>query len=39
MKITQEVREHAERQGLTAEEALQAGLDEKAREFRAGGQI
>ncbi|HXF66672.1 MAG TPA: phosphomethylpyrimidine synthase ThiC [Burkholderiales bacterium] len=37
MKITQEVREYAERQGLSEAEALERGLREKAREFIAGG--
>jgi phosphomethylpyrimidine synthase len=40
MKITQQVREYAEEKGLAADEALAAGLREKADEFRAkGGEI
>ncbi|GAB4477350.1 MAG: phosphomethylpyrimidine synthase ThiC [Burkholderiaceae bacterium] len=40
MRITQDVRDYAKRQGLTAEEALQKGLQEKAVEFvRGGGEI
>ncbi|HVI46295.1 MAG TPA: phosphomethylpyrimidine synthase ThiC [Chitinophaga sp.] len=34
MKITQEVREFAEQQGIKTEEALEAGLEEKAKSFR-----
>ncbi len=34
MQITQEVRDYAARHGLDAESALQAGLKEKAEEFR-----
>ncbi|WP_143309486.1 phosphomethylpyrimidine synthase ThiC [Chitinophaga vietnamensis] len=37
MKITQEVREFAEQQGLQDEEALAAGMEEKAAAFRSGG--
>ncbi|MCS6912496.1 MAG: phosphomethylpyrimidine synthase ThiC [Myxococcales bacterium] len=37
MKITQEVREYAAARGLKEEEALQAGLADKAREFRQSG--
>ncbi len=37
MKITQEVREYAERQGIGAEEALERGMREKAVEFVRGG--
>jgi phosphomethylpyrimidine synthase len=33
MKITQDVRDYAERQGVSAEEALKKGLEEKAVEF------
>jgi len=33
MKITEEVREYAARQGVTEEEALEKGLEEKAQEF------
>jgi phosphomethylpyrimidine synthase len=40
MKITQDVREYAEKQGLAAEEALARGMQEKAVEFvRSGGEI
>jgi phosphomethylpyrimidine synthase len=38
MKITQDVREYAEKQGLEAEAALKKGLEEKARQFREGPQ-
>ncbi|MBI4496675.1 MAG: phosphomethylpyrimidine synthase ThiC, partial [Chloroflexi bacterium] len=37
MRITQDVREYAQQQGLEAERAIEAGLEEKARQFRAGG--
>jgi phosphomethylpyrimidine synthase len=37
MKITQEIREFAEREGLAEEEALEVGLERKAREFREKG--
>jgi phosphomethylpyrimidine synthase len=37
MKITQEVRDFAAAQGLAEQAALEAGLAEKAREFREGG--
>jgi phosphomethylpyrimidine synthase len=38
MKITQEVREYAERVGIAPEDALQKGMEEKAVEFaRSGG--
>jgi phosphomethylpyrimidine synthase len=37
MKITQEIREFAEREGLAEEEALEVGLEQKAREFREKG--
>jgi phosphomethylpyrimidine synthase len=33
MKITQDVREYAEKQGVSGEEALARGMQEKAREF------
>ena len=33
MKITQEVREYAEKKGVQVEQALEAGLAEKAKEF------
>jgi phosphomethylpyrimidine synthase len=37
MKITQDVREYAQRQGLSEEQALERGLKEKAEEFRKQG--
>ena len=37
MKITQEIREFAEKEGLAEEEAIEAGLKQKAREFREKG--
>jgi phosphomethylpyrimidine synthase len=37
MRITQEVREYAEKHGLEVEEALEMGMAEKSQEFRAGG--
>ena len=37
MKITQEVREYAEQQGVQLDEAMQKGLEEKAVEFRESG--
>ena len=40
MKITQEVREYADKQGVQLDEAMQKGLEEKAAEFRqSGGEI
>jgi phosphomethylpyrimidine synthase len=40
LKITQDVRDYAAQQGLITEDALSAGLEEKAREFReTGGEI
>jgi len=40
MQITQEVREYARRQGVSENEALDAGLRDKSEEFRrAGGRI
>jgi phosphomethylpyrimidine synthase len=33
MKITEDVRKFAEEQGVSAEEALKRGMDEKSREF------
>ena len=40
MRITQDVREYARQKGLDEEQALRAGMDEKAAEFRtAGGAI
>ncbi|HJX28771.1 MAG TPA: phosphomethylpyrimidine synthase ThiC, partial [Thermoanaerobaculia bacterium] len=37
MKITEEVREYAARQGVEEAEAVAAGMREKAEEFRKGG--
>jgi phosphomethylpyrimidine synthase len=37
MKITQDVRDYADKQGLTAEDALQKGMEEKAIEFKKQG--
>jgi phosphomethylpyrimidine synthase len=37
MKITQEVRDYAERQEVTVDEAMQKGMQEKAEEFRSQG--
>ncbi|MEV1292324.1 phosphomethylpyrimidine synthase ThiC [Pseudonocardia sp. NPDC049635] len=37
MKITQDVRDYAEAQGLTSVEAIEAGMDEKSEQFRDGG--
>jgi phosphomethylpyrimidine synthase len=37
MKITQDVREYAEKQGVTEKEALTKGMQEKAEEFVQGG--
>ena len=37
MKITQEVREYADKQGVQLDEAMQKGLQEKAAEFRQSG--
>ena len=37
MKITQEIRAFAEQEGLAEDEAIEAGLEEKAREFREKG--
>jgi phosphomethylpyrimidine synthase len=40
MRITQDVREYARRKGLSTEEALATGMQEKAHEFReAGGEL
>ena len=40
MKITQDVRDYAEKQGLQEEEALNKGMEEKAKEFiNVGGEI
>ncbi|WP_269537697.1 phosphomethylpyrimidine synthase ThiC [Cerasicoccus fimbriatus] len=37
MKITQDVRDYADKQGLTEEEALEKGMREKAKEFAESG--
>jgi phosphomethylpyrimidine synthase len=37
MKITQEVRQFAEKHGMAEEAALEAGMEEKAAEFREAG--
>ncbi len=37
MKITEEVREYAAKQGMVEEQALEVGMEEKAEEFRKGG--
>ena len=37
MKITQDVRDYAKKQGLEAEKALAVGMSEKAKEFVATG--
>ena len=37
MKITQDVREYAAKQGVSEAEALDKGMAEKAREFVSGG--
>jgi phosphomethylpyrimidine synthase len=34
MELTQQVRELAEEKGLTTAEAIESGLEQKAREFR-----
>ena len=40
MKITQDVREYAEKHGLTEKDALDQGMEEKSKEFTdAGGKI
>jgi phosphomethylpyrimidine synthase len=40
MKLTQDVRDYAEKQGIAVEDALQKGLEEKALEFQQiGGEI
>jgi phosphomethylpyrimidine synthase len=40
MKITQDVRDYAQKHGLSADEALQQGMREKAVEFvRQGGEV
>ena len=37
MKITEDVRKYAAKQGLTDSEAIERGLEEKSREFIAQG--
>ena len=37
MKITQDVREYAAKQGIQTDEALKKGLEEKSKEFREKG--
>ena len=37
MKISQEVREYADKNDLNDSDALQRGLDEKAKEFKSAG--
>ena len=37
MKITQDVREYAQKQGLEPEQSLASGMEEKSREFREAG--
>jgi len=37
MKITQEVREYADKQGVQLDDVMQKGLQEKAVEFRQSG--
>jgi phosphomethylpyrimidine synthase len=37
MKITQDIRDYAAEQGLETAEALAAGMEEKAQEFREQG--
>ncbi len=37
MKITQDVRKHAQQQGLGQEEAIKKGLEEKSKEFKKSG--
>jgi phosphomethylpyrimidine synthase len=37
MKITQDVRDYAEKQGLEEDTALNKGLEEKAKEFKEAG--
>ncbi len=40
MRITQDVREYAQRHGLSGDRAIERGLAEKSREFReSGGEI
>ncbi|MCS6805057.1 MAG: phosphomethylpyrimidine synthase ThiC [Acidobacteriota bacterium] len=37
MRITQDIREYAQQKGLDEEQAIQVGLEEKAKEFRQAG--
>jgi len=37
MRITQDIREYAEQNGLDSEEAIKAGMEEKAKEFKETG--
>ena len=37
MRITQDVRDYADRHGVSADEALQHGMEEKALEFKNTG--
>jgi phosphomethylpyrimidine synthase len=37
MRISQDVRDYAESQGLPLDAAVKTGLEEKAAEFRTGG--
>jgi phosphomethylpyrimidine synthase len=37
MRITEDVRRYAEEQQLSAEDALKAGMEQKAREFTEAG--
>jgi phosphomethylpyrimidine synthase len=37
MRITEDVRKYAAQQGLSDEEALKAGMEQKAREFKQTG--
>jgi phosphomethylpyrimidine synthase len=40
MKITEDVRKYAAEQGVTEQEALQKGMEEKSKQFaQQGGQI
>jgi phosphomethylpyrimidine synthase len=39
MKITQDVRDYAAEKGVSDEDAIEVGLEEKAREFRAKAQV
>jgi phosphomethylpyrimidine synthase len=39
MKITEDVRKYAAEQGIAEEEALQKGMEEKAREFTEKGGV